>query len=139
MKINKNDLPITMQTPDTIMRAQANLGGMTVCFNEVPADTDFSPLLKGLENDSCHCPHWGYLLEGKIQVKYVNGKEETIEAGDIFYMPPGHTGKILETVKVIEFNPTKEFNEVGAHVEKMIAGLSANPSVSDLKDTLKDM
>ncbi|SDM00642.1 hypothetical protein [Kriegella aquimaris] len=56
MKINKNDIPITMETPGTIMRALPNYGGMTVCFNELPKGTDFTPLLQGLSNDSCHCP-----------------------------------------------------------------------------------
>ena len=63
MKINKESIPTTMEAPGTKMRAQADFGGMTVCFNELPKGTDFTPLLKGLNNDSCHCPHWGYTLE----------------------------------------------------------------------------
>jgi hypothetical protein len=36
MNINKKDVPTTRQTPDTVMRAQLDYGGMTVCFNELP-------------------------------------------------------------------------------------------------------
>jgi hypothetical protein len=35
-------------------------GGMTVAVNEIPAGTDFSPLLVGLKNNSCRiiCCRW---------------------------------------------------------------------------------
>ena len=111
MKINKESIPTTMQSPDTTMRAQPNFGGMTVCFNE----------LQGLDNDSCHCPHWGYVLEGAMLVIYDDGKEELLTKGDVFYMPSGHTAIVKEDVKLIDFNPTKEFNEVITHVGMKMA------------------
>ena len=54
MKIKKEDIPVTMEAPGTVMRALPGFGGMTVAFHELPRGTDFTPLLKGLENDSCH-------------------------------------------------------------------------------------
>ena len=105
MKINKESIPTTMQSPDTTMRAQSNFGGMTVCFNELPKGTDFTPLLQGLDNNSCHCPHWGYVLEGAMLVIYDDGKEELLTKGDVFYMPSGHTAIVKEDVKLIDFNP----------------------------------
>tara|TARA_R110002051_G_scaffold29365_1_gene68591 strand:+ start:139 stop:516 length:378 start_codon:yes stop_codon:yes gene_type:complete len=121
MKINKESIPTTMQSPDTTMRAQPNFGGMTVCFNELPKGTDFTPLLQGLDNNSCHCPHWGYVLEGAMLVIYDDGKEELLTKGDVFYMPSGHTAIVKEDVKLIDFNPTKEFNEVITHVGMKMA------------------
>lgn len=121
MKINKESIPTTMQSPDTTMRAQSNFGGMTVCFNELPKGTDFTPLLQGLDNNSCHCPHWGYVLEGAMLVIYDDGKEELLTKGDVFYMPSGHTAIVEEDVKLIDFNPTKEFNEVITHVGMKMA------------------
>jgi hypothetical protein len=44
MKINKEDIPVTMEGPDTIMRAQSGLGGMTVGYNTLPKGTDFTPI-----------------------------------------------------------------------------------------------
>ncbi len=123
MKINKEKIPTTMQSPDTTMRALPNYGGMTVCFNELPKGTDFTPLLEGLDNDSCHCAHWGYVFEGSMQVIYDDGKEEVIRAGDVFYLPPGHTAIVQEDIKFIDFNPTKEFDEVIGHVGKKMAEL----------------
>jgi hypothetical protein len=95
---------------------------MTVCFNELPAGADFTPLLQGLENDSCHCPHWGYVTEGKILIRYDDGTEETVGAGEVFYWPAGHTAIVQENVKLIDFSPTKEYNEVITHVGKKMAG-----------------
>ena len=124
MKIKKEDIPVTMQGPGTIMRKLPGYGGMTVAFNEVPAGTDFSPLLKGLENDSCHCPHWGYVVEGALRVKYDDGKEEVVSAGDVFYLPAGHTGIVERDLKYLEFSPEKEFTEVMDHIGKKMAELS---------------
>ncbi len=123
MKINKKDIPVTMEAPGTVMRALPDYGGMTVCFNELPKGTDFTPLLQGLSNNSCHCPHWGYITEGKILIKYDNGEEETVSAGEVFYWPAGHTGIVQEDVKLIDFSPSKEFDEVMAHVGKKMAEL----------------
>jgi ribosomal protein L16 Arg81 hydroxylase len=54
-------------------------------------------------------------------VKYDNGKEEVLQAGDIFYLPPGHTGIVQENLKLIDFSLTKEFNEVMEHIGKKMA------------------
>ena len=34
-----------------------------VTFRE---DIDHAPLLKGLPNNQCQCPHWGYVIKGKM-------------------------------------------------------------------------
>jgi len=124
MKIKKENITVTMEAPDTVMRAQEGLGGFTVAYHELPKGTDFTPLLKGLANDSCHSPHWGYIFEGKIRVIYDNGNKELIEAGDAFYMPPGHTAIVEEDIKLFDFSPTKEIKEVFENVEKRMAEFS---------------
>ena len=124
MKIRKEDLPVIMQGPDSVMRSQQGFGGMTVAFNEFPAGTDIAPLLKGLKNDSCQCPHWGYMVAGEILMKYDDGTEETLSAGDVFYMQPGHTALVKKDMKIIDFSPTEELNEVMAHIAKKMAEVS---------------
>ena len=96
-------------------------GGMTVAFNEIPAGTDMSPLLKGLKNDSCQCPHWGYILEGELLMKYDDKTEEKLSAGDVFYMQPGHTGIAKQDTKLIDFSPERELKEVMDHIAKKMA------------------
>jgi hypothetical protein len=49
--------------------------------------TDLAPILKGLSNDLWPCPHRGYMLKGRIRVRYADG-EEVLRAGGIFHPPP---------------------------------------------------
>ena len=124
MKIKKEDIPITMQAPGTIMRGLPGWGGMTVAFNEIPAGTDMSPLLKGLRNDSCQCPHWGYIVEGELLLKYDDGSEERLTTGDVFYMQPGHTAIANKDTKLIDFSPEKELEEVMGHIARKMQEFS---------------
>jgi len=124
MKINIEAIPVSMQAPCMIMRAMPGYGGMTVSFNELPKGTDITPLLQGLEHNSCHCPHWGHIVKGSLLVKYDNGQEDLLQAGDVFYLPPGHTGIVQEDVKLLDFSPTREFNGVMEHIGKKMASMT---------------
>lgn len=124
MKVKKEDIPVTMEAPGTIMRGLPGYGGMTASFNEIPAGTDFAPVLQGLKNNSCQCPHWGYIVEGVITMKYDDGKEERLTAGDVFYMPPGHTGVVEKDLKMIDFSPEKELKEVMDHIANKMAQMA---------------
>ncbi|MCU0382316.1 MAG: cupin domain-containing protein [Chitinophagaceae bacterium] len=125
MKMKKEDIPVTMQGPGTTMRGLPGYGGMTVAFNEIPAGTDFSPLLQGLKNDSCQCPHWGYIVEGEMLVNYTDGTAETLTTGDIFYLPPGHTARVEKDLKFLDFSPEKELKEVMDHIARKMAEATA--------------
>ena len=122
MKIQKEDLPVIMEAPGTVMRKLSGLGEFDVSFHELPRGTDFTPLLKGLPNDSCHCPHMGYIFEGRFRLIYDDGTEEVFAKGDIYYAPAGHTAVVDEDVKFLEFSPSKPHGEVLAHVNKVMAG-----------------
>jgi hypothetical protein len=124
MRIKKEDIPVTMKGPGTTMRGLPGFGGMTVAFNEIPAGTDFSPLLQGLKNNSCQCPHWGYVVDGELLIKYDDGNQELLIAGDVFYLPPGHTALVVKDLKFMDFSPEKELNEVMSHIAKKMAEFS---------------
>src|SRR5438105_11007392 len=66
-----------------------DVDGYTINFVSFRADIDGTPLLKGLPGDSCQCPHWGYVLKGKLTFRFPD-HTEVFEAGDAFYLPPGH-------------------------------------------------
>jgi hypothetical protein len=68
---------------------RGDLAGYVVSFVTVREDSDLAPLLRGLPDDMCQCPHWGYMFRGRQTVRYQD-HEEVLEAGDAFYMPPGH-------------------------------------------------
>ena len=107
--------------PRTSMRNQHGLGGMAVGYVELPAGVDFTPMFVGLPQDMCPSPHWGYVLEGVMQIKYHGGKEETIKAGEVFYWPAPHTGKVTKGVKFIDFSPSAEFTQVMDHIASKMA------------------
>ncbi|HJS53167.1 MAG TPA: hypothetical protein VJ765_01450 [Chitinophagaceae bacterium] len=115
-------LPIEKFPKDMTINHLNGWGGMTVAINELPAGTDFSPLLEGLKNNSCQVPHWGYILKGSLKLKYDDGKEVVLKAGEVFYMAPGHKASVLEDLKLMDFSPEKEMKELIRHVEKKIAG-----------------
>lgn len=78
MKEIKEHLPVTMDPGIANIRS-ANWGEMTSAFNRMGEGVDFTPLLEGLPDDHCQCPHWGYVLKGRIRVSYTDGTGETVE------------------------------------------------------------
>src|SRR2546430_14942140 len=60
-----------------------------VNFTTFHEDVDGTPLMKGLADDRCQCPHWGYVISGRVTFRFPE-QEEGIEARDAFYPPPGH-------------------------------------------------
>ena len=93
------------------------LGDYTVGFETYTADADLAELFKGLPDDHCQCPHWGVVLKGKL--KYTDaGGETIIEAGEAYYVGPGHLPYLYAGTEVIEFSPTKELHETLAVIEK---------------------
>jgi hypothetical protein len=82
-------------------------GGYTVGFETYTQDADLTPFFKGLPDDRCQAAHWGYVIRGKVTFKYAD-QEETYEAGDAYYAPPGHTPVLYAGSEIVEFSPTDE-------------------------------
>ena len=61
------------------------------------------------------------MFEGVIRIVYDNGTEDLIEAGDVFYLNPGHTAIVEEDVIIIDFSPDKELGEVMEQINKNMA------------------
>jgi hypothetical protein len=97
-------------------------GDISVRYLELPPGVDFTPLLKGLPQDQCLSPHWGYVLHGSIHLRYANGDEELTQAGEVFYWPAGHTGWTQEGITFLEFSPASEIKPVLDHVQAQMAG-----------------
>ena len=85
-------------------------GGYTVGFESYLEDSDPAELFKGLPDDRCQSPHWGYVVRGKVAFRYAD-REEVYEAGDAYYAPPGHTPVLFAGTEVVEFSPTEAFGE----------------------------
>ena len=47
-------------------------------------------------------------MKGRITVKYKD-HQEVINAGDVYYMKPGHTGIIGAGTEYVEFSPKEKY------------------------------
>jgi hypothetical protein len=99
-------------------------GDLLVELEQFPAGLDTAPLLEGLPGDACPCPHWGYVLSGRFSVRYAD-HEEVVEAGDVFYLQPGHVPVFLEDTEMVELSPAKELAAVIEHVNARALQLEA--------------
>jgi hypothetical protein len=94
------------------------LDGYTVCFVEFHQDIDATPLLKGLPDDRCQCPHWGYVVKGAITMRFAD-RVEVYEAGDAFYSPPGHVPvKHAPGTELVQFSPSADLKKTEAVMAK---------------------
>ena len=88
-----------------------DLDDYTVNFLSFGQTIDATPLLKGLPNDRCSSPHWGYVFNGKVTFRF-GDHDEVFEAGDAFYVPAGHTPVIEEGTEYVQFSPSSELHAV---------------------------
>jgi hypothetical protein len=102
-----------------------DFGPYTVGFETYTADADLAPLFAGLPDDRCQCPHMGYVLAGKLKFTYADGTEETYEAGDAYYAPPGHTPYLYAGSQVVEFSPTEPLQQTIEVVAKNLEAAGA--------------
>jgi len=99
-----------------------DVDGTTIQFLTFRDDVDATPLLRGLPDDRCNCPHWGYVFKGKV-VFDVGGREEVYEAGDAFYLSHGHIPRAEPGTEYLQFSPAEELRTVSAHMQKNMAAM----------------
>jgi hypothetical protein len=85
--------------------------GYTINFVSFSEDIDATPMMKGLPDDSCSCPHWGYVLKGRLTFRFAD-HDEVVEAGDAFYLPPGHIPTAEAGSEYVQFSPSDELRTV---------------------------
>ena len=99
-------------------------GGWSVGFEAYSQDDDLTPLFKGLPDDQCQCEHMGYVIKGKLAFRSADG-EEVFEAGDAYYVGPGHTPILYAGTEVVEFSPTEALAHTFEVVAKNMAAITA--------------
>jgi hypothetical protein len=101
----------------------ADLGRYTVNFTTFRQDIDATPLLKGLPDDRCQCPHWGYVTKGRVTYRFPD-REEVYEAGDAYYVPPGHIPVSNEPdSEILQFSPTEELRRTESVLMKNVQAM----------------
>ncbi len=123
MKLRKEELPIALELPVATFR-MGEWDSTSVAYVEMKAGADASPLLEGLPDNKCQCPHWGYMLKGAIHLRYSDGAEEVCKAGEMFHWPAGHTVWVKEDTAFVEFSPRKELKALYSHIGDKVAAMS---------------
>lgn len=124
MHAAKDDVPVADEGGGYEGRF-AQWDSYAVSFETIPTGSDFGPLLSGLPDDACPCPHWGYCFKGRFVVRYADGTEETVEGGEAYYMRPGHRPVYIEETETLEFSPHGELQQVMEVVAKNMEAAQA--------------
>ncbi|MFJ4841993.1 hypothetical protein [Streptomyces sp. NPDC088746] len=113
-----NETPVAIRTDEAELRRTEIGGDLSVALIRLVKGADMGPALKGLPDDMCPCPHWGYLLKGRLRLRTGAGPEayDVYEEGQAFYWPPGHVPEALENCEFVDFSPTNEFDKVISHI-----------------------
>jgi uncharacterized protein (TIGR03086 family) len=125
--LDKATLPVKIDVPGATARQVLSFGdvngygSMAGEYFSLGAGTDIAPLLRGLHDDTCHAPHWGYMLSGELVVSFVDGSEATCRGGEIFYWAPGHSVRVVDDAEIILFSPEAEHVAVLDHMLDVMA------------------
>lgn len=128
MHIAKEQIPAKINVPGAIARQAADFGDTTGAarmageYFSLGAGTDIAPLLKGLKDDTCQAPHWGYVIAGEVVVSYSNGTSETCATNDLFFWPPGHSVRVAQDAELVLFSPEREHTAVMDHMLHVMKG-----------------
>jgi hypothetical protein len=113
--INRTDLPVAVADGELEFRTDRE-GEQNVAWVRLPAGTDLRPALVGLPDDLCPVPHWGYMIKGRL-VMHTRDGDETYEAGQAFYWPPGHAPEAIEDCEYVDVSPTDGLEGVVRHLQ----------------------
>jgi hypothetical protein len=119
MQQARTTLPTRLAAGGVCIQA-VDWGDLNVARIQLPTGADATPLLAGLPDDLCHCPHWGTVVKGSIHVRFHDGSEETVAAGDVYYWPPGHTVWVDEDYESVEFSPSGPMRVVIEHLKSRL-------------------
>jgi hypothetical protein len=118
----KDDVDVRMQIPGAVIRQRLDFGDATGLgrisgeYFTLSAGVDTTPLFQGLRGNACQSPHWGYVLQGRITTTDEQGVQETVQARDLFYWPPGHNVRVDEDAEIVMFSPQHEHSHVIDHM-----------------------
>ncbi len=118
---SKEEVPMAVDSGGVVIRL-TEWGKMNVALETFPAGTDTEPIFKGLPDDRCQSPHWGYVLKGRVRVRY-HDREEVISEGEAFYMEPGHTTVFEEDTELVAFSPKGEYRKTLEVAQRNVAAM----------------
>ena len=111
---------VTSFDADGVVVREAEWGGQNVSFQTFPKGFDLTPLLRGLPQDQCQCPHWGLVTKGRMIV-LAGGRETVVGPGETYYMAPGHSVRFDADTELVEWSPAAELAKTMAAIERNLA------------------
>jgi len=133
MRIAKDDVAVKMAIPGATLRQRTEFGSVNGYgkisgeYFTLAAGVDTTPLFEGLEGNVCQCPHWGFVLRGRLIVSYVDGTQETCATNDLFYWPPGHNVRVDADAEIVMFSPQARHTRVIEHMIGKVSGAAPSP------------
>ena len=109
-KVSKETAGSVEDNPMVEVRG-GELDGYRTEFVSIRQGHDLAAMLKGLPDDRCQCPHWGYVFKGKLTWRFAD-HEEVFEAGDAYYAPPGHAPEAEAGTEFVQFSPAEQLRVV---------------------------
>lgn len=100
----------------------ATWGDMEVAHTSA-GPLDCTPVYADLPGGVCPCPHYFYVLAGRVRAVYPGSDhpDEVAGAGDVCYFPAGHILVYEEASEVLEFNPAAALADLMDHIEAKAA------------------
>jgi hypothetical protein len=123
-KVSRNTASHSVEVEGFEVRLDHLEGGYSVCFEKHTADAELGALFRGLPGDRCPLPRWGYVVKGKVSFIFPD-HEETFEAGDAYYIPPGHLPVHHAGAEIVEFSPTDVLEKTIKVVMANLQGVGA--------------
>jgi hypothetical protein len=112
--VDLDRLPLVVDDDGVVIRA-TEAGELTISLVRLAQGHDARPLFKGLPDGLCQCPHWGYVIKGRLRLWTANGASVLV-AGQAFYWPPGHAPEALDDAEFLEISPTRELQVLYEHL-----------------------
>jgi hypothetical protein len=122
MKVAKENMEVKMEIPGAVIRQKTDFGDASGIgrisgeYFSLSAGVDTTPLFIGLEGNLCQSPHWGYVISGQLTTTDEDGIQETVNANDMFYWPPGHNVKVSVDAEIVMFSAQHEHSQVINHM-----------------------
>jgi hypothetical protein len=127
MRVAKNSVDVKMEIPGAVLRQELEFGNVRG-FDKISGEyfslasgVDTTPLFQGLDGNACQCPHWGFVLQGRITTTDAKGERETVNKDDLFYWPPGHNISVEDDAEIVMFSPQQAHTRVIDHMKEKVS------------------
>ena len=98
-------------------------GDLEVGFTTIAEPMDCTDVYRHLAGGVCPCPHYGFIVEGRLRSTYpgTDVPDEVAETGDVYFFPPGHILVYDAPTTALEFNPAAALQQLMDSAERWLA------------------